>query len=143
MNDETLQREALKESREWVDCGSGSLGRVFVEILGCDGLPNLDSGGFVGNKTDAFCSLVYEDVAVRTDIIDDCLSPRWMPWTRRAFIFHMYHSSSQLYLAVFDYDGGMTPADYHDLVGRVSIDLSNLRKDTLYTLTYNLYTTAL
>jgi C2 domain len=143
MTDEALQKEALKESREWVDCGCGSLGRLFVEILGCDDLPNLDSGGFAGNKTDAFCSLIYEDVAVKTDIIDDCLSPRWMPWTKRAFIFHVYHSSSQLYLGVFDYDGGMNPADYHDLVGRVSVDLSNLRKDTLYTLTYNLYTTAL
>jgi hypothetical protein len=65
-----------------------------------------------------------------------------MPWTKRAFIFHMYHSSSQLFLGIFDYDEGINPTDDHDLVGRVSVDLSNLRKDTLYTLTYNIYTTA-
>lgn len=143
MMDDALQAEHRKESKAWVDCGSGSLGRLFVEVLGCDDLPNLDAGGFAGNKSDAFCSLVFEDVAVKTDIIDDCLSPRWMPWTKRAFIFHIYHSSSQLYLGVFDYDDGVNPADSHDLVGRVSIDLSNLRKDTSYTLTYNLYTSAM
>lgn len=52
------------------------------------------------------------------------------------------HSSSQLFLGVFDYDDGINPADDHDLVGRVSVDLSNLRRDTLYTMKYNLYTTA-
>lgn len=143
MTDEALQDEVMKESKASVDCGSGSLGRLFVEVLGCDHLPNLDTGGFAGNKSDAFVSLVFEDVAVKTDIIDDCLSPRWMPWTNRAFIFHIYHSSSQLYLGVFDYDDGINPADSHDLVGRVSVDISNLRKDTTYTLSYNLSTTAL
>lgn len=47
-----------------------------------------------------------------------------------------------MFLGVFDYDQGMNPADEHDLVGRVSIDLSNLHKDTVYTLKYNMYTTA-
>lgn len=142
MTKEQLEAECLKESTQWVDAGSGRLGRVFVEIIGCDDLPNLDTGGFAGNKTDAFVSLVFEDAFTQTDIIDDTLAPRWMPWTKRAFIFHMMHSSSQLFLGVFDNDDGINPADDHDLVGRVSVDISNLRKDTLYTLKYNLYTTA-
>jgi len=54
----------------------------------------------------------------------------------------MLHSSSELFLGVFDYDAGFNPADDHDLVGRVSVDLSNLRKDTIYTLKYNIYDTA-
>ena len=83
-----------------------------------------------------------QDAFTQTDIIDDTLSPRWMPWTKRAFIFHIMHSSSQLFLGVFDYDDGINPADDHDLVGRVSVDLSNLHRDTLYTMKYNLYTTA-
>ena len=142
MTAEQIEAECVKESKQWIDVGSGQLGRVFVEILGCDNLPNLDTGGALGNKTDAFVSLVFEDAVTMTDIIDDSLAPRWMPWSKRAFIFHMMHSSSQLFLGVFDYDEGINPADDHDLVGRVSVDLSNLRKDTLYTLKYNIYTTA-
>ena len=67
-----------------------------------------------------------------TDVIDDSLNPRWLPWTKRAFIFHIFHSSSQLFLGVFDYDAGINPADDHDLVGRISVDFSNLRKDIVY-----------
>lgn len=142
MTKDQIEAECNKESTHWIDAGSGQLGRVFIEILGCDDLPNLDVGGFAGNKTDAFVSLVYEDILVQTDIIDDTLTPRWMPWSKRAFIFHMMHSSSQIFLGVFDYDEGINPTDDHDLVGRVSVDLSNLRKDTVYILKYNIYTTA-
>ncbi len=142
MTKDALNTECLKPTMQWIDSGSGQLGRVFVEILGCDDLPNLDTGGFAGDKTDAFVSLVFEDTVVTTDIIDDSLAPRWMPWTKRGFIFHMMHGSSQLFLGVFDHDDGINPADDHDLVGRVSVDLSNLRKDTVYTMTYNIYTTA-
>lgn len=142
MTKDALNAECLKPTEQWIDSGSGQLGRIFVEILGCDDLPNLDTGGFAGNKTDAFVSLVFQDSVVMTDIVDDCLAPRWMPWTKRGFIFHMMHGSSQLFLGVFDHDDGINPADDHDLVGRVSVDLSNLRKDTMYTMTYNIYTTA-
>ena len=140
MTHEQIQTECLQESKQWIDSGSGKLARLFVEILGCDGLPNLDTGG--RNKTDAFVSIVYEDSIFQTDIIDDCLSPRWMPWMKRAFIFHVFHTSSQLFLGVFDCDPGLNPTDDHDLVGRVSIDISNLRKDTVYTLRYNISTSA-
>lgn len=132
MTKEEIEEASRQESLHWYDIGSGDLGRAFVEIIGCDGLPNLDSGG--RNKTDAFVALVYEDSTINTDIVSDCLSPRWMPWTKRAFIFHIYHSSSQLFLGIFDYDESLNPADDHDIVGRVSVDLSNLRRDTIYTL---------
>lgn len=129
----------LKDSTEWLDTGSGDVARIFVEILCCDGLPNLDSGGFLGNKTDAFVALVHEDTWAQTDVIDDCLNPRWLPWSRRAFIFHQAHSSSQLFLGVFDHDTGL---DDHDLIGRVSVDMSNLRPNTVYNLTYNIFPSA-
>jgi hypothetical protein len=48
----------------------------------------------------------------------------------------MSHPSSQLFLGVFDFDAGML--DDHDLIGRVSVDLTNLRKDTEYVLSYNI-----
>merc|ERR1712151_1278851 len=97
-----------------------------------------DAGGKFGNKTDAFVAVVFEDSILQTDIIDDCLSPRWMPWTKRAFIFNMIHSSSELFIGVFDYD----QMDDHDVIGRVSIDLTSLRKNTMYNLKYGLFTTA-
>lgn len=51
-----MEKEIMGESREWIDAGSGELGRLFVEVLECKGLPNLDSGGLVGNLTDSFVS---------------------------------------------------------------------------------------
>lgn len=72
MTEEEIEFEHIKESQHWIDSGSGKLGKIYVEVLGCDGLPNLDTGGFLGNKTDAFVSIVFEDSVVQTDIIDDC-----------------------------------------------------------------------
>ncbi len=135
-----LEAECMKGTREWIDVGSGTLGKVHVEVLKCSQLPNMDSGGAFGVKTDAFASLVYEDCFVETDIISNCLSPCWMPWSRRAFVFNMMHTSSQLFVAVFDSDE--TPLNQHDLCGRVSIDLSNFMPDTVYTLDYNFFPTA-
>jgi len=140
MTKDQIDEETKKESFHWLDVGSGRLGRLHVEILGCDGLPNLDSGG--RNKTDTFVALVYEDSVVKTDVVDDCLNPRWLPWSKRATIFHIHHSSSQLFLGVFDYDQSVHPGDDHDLIGRVAVDLTNIRKDTMYVLKYDLFTTA-
>jgi hypothetical protein len=142
MTKKEIEAETTKESQNWNDIGTGKLGRLFVEILGCDDLPNLDTGGFAGNKTDTFVSLVYEDSTLQTDVIDDTLSPRWLPWSKRAFIFHIFHSSSQLFLGVFDYDASLNPTDDHDLIGRLSVDLTNLQKDTVYTLKYEIFDTA-
>jgi hypothetical protein len=110
---EKIEEEIMNKSIEWTDIGSGHLGKIFVEILSCDGLPNMDAVGVgsvkaqvLNNKTDAFISLVYEDCAARTDVIDNCLSPRWLPWSKRAFIFHTMSTSSSLFLGVFDFDRG-------------------------------------
>jgi len=139
MTEEQIEDEVMNESQNWVDTGSGKLGRIYLEVLECDGLPNLDTGGFLGNKTDTFVCAVFEDTVVKTDTIDDSLCPRWLPWTNRAFIFHMMNSSSPLYLGVFDFDPGY---DDHDLIGRVAIDLCNMHKDTTYVLKYDIYPTA-
>ena len=106
--------------------------KIFLEIIGCDGLPNKDTDLGGGNKTDPFACVVYEDAIAKTDIIDDCLSPRWMPWMQRAFVLHMMHTSSNINIAVFDFDPGF--ANDHDICGRVSIDLANLRSGTEYLL---------
>lgn len=130
-----LIRIAFFGVERWVDIGSGDLGKIFVEIIGADDLPNKDMDIGTGNKTDSFVSVVYEDCVAKTDVIDDCLSPRWLPWMKRAFVFRMMHTSSNLNVGIFDYDNSGS----HDICGRVSIDLANFVPDTEYVLRYNLY----
>ncbi|KAG7365165.1 C2 domain containing protein [Nitzschia inconspicua] len=131
-----LKIETRLPSKNWVEAGSGTLGKLFVEILSCHDLPNMDSGGQLGNLTDTFCCVVYEDSCAMTDVIDDELSPHWMPWTQRAFCFNMIHPASVLYLAAFDFDLGI---GQHDAIGRVAVNICNLQRDTIHTLKYNLY----
>lgn len=166
MSEKELADAVMQTSRDWIDSGTGDLGKVHLEILECIDLPNLDVGGFLGNKTDAFVAVVYGDACksvfvqkgcrslllyshkpvafnnnpdVITDTIDDCLSPRWLPWSQRAFTFRIAHPSTRINVAVLDYDPGL--AD-HDLIGRISIALTNLQKDTEYVLSFNLYPSA-
>jgi len=142
MSKDDIQEAVLQPSHHWVDIGEGSLGLVYLEILGCDGLPNMDRGRIYGNKTDTFVAVVYEDVYGRTDVIDDCLSPRWLPWSNRAFICHIAYPSSFLNLGIFDFDSGSERVANHDLIGRVSVDLTNFRSGTEYVLSYNICASA-
>jgi hypothetical protein len=73
-----IDEEVMKPSYSWVESGTGTLGRMFVEILKCDGLPNLDSriGSIETGYTDAFCCLIFEDSILNTDVIRDDLNPR-------------------------------------------------------------------
>ena len=157
--EEELQRECHKPSTNWIqaggtgghqcadDSGSGSssedsignsLGQVFLEVLKCEGLPNVDAGGSIGNKTDPFVSIVYGDIMVQTEVIDDSCSPVWPPWSTRAFVFQLKHPSTAIYIGVADYDVG--PLE-HECIGRISIHLGKFSHGVLYTLTYNLYET--
>lgn len=83
-----------------------------------------------------FVCVVFEDVMVQTPVIDDELSPHWLPWTQRAFRFGIMHPSSVLYLGVFDYDLGITD---HEAIGRVAINVSRYQRDTTYCLKFNLH----
>lgn len=138
MSEGQIEAECMEKSVSWLDLGSGDLGRVFVEVIGADGLPNKDSGvGLFGsNKSDPFVSIVFEDTMAKTDVVDDCLSPRWLPWMQRAFVFRIMNTSSKLLVGVFDCDQGI--GNEHDFIGRVSIGLSNLRTGTEYFLKYKL-----
>jgi hypothetical protein len=63
MTREQIEEETYKKSLKWLEAGAGTLGRLYVEVLGCDGLPNKDTYGGVevfGNRTDAFAVLVYQ-----------------------------------------------------------------------------------
>lgn len=83
-----------------------------------------------------FVCAVFEDVMVQTPVIDDELSPHWLPWTQRAFRLGIMHPASMLYLGVFDYDLGITD---HEAIGRVAINISNYQRDTTYCLKFNLH----
>lgn len=136
MAEEEINNEMSKPSHNWMQIGAGDLGRVYCEVLCCDGLPNLDFSITGRNKTDPFVSLVFEDSIVYTDVIFDVLSPRWLPWTQRAFVFPIMHPASQLQIGVFDYDVG-TVAD--DTVGRASVNITNFHPGSVYTVKYNLH----
>jgi hypothetical protein len=123
---------------------------VHIEIIGCNGLPNMDATTLnLRDKTDAFACIIVEDCIVNTDVISDSLSPRWPPWCRRAFAFNLNHPSSDVLLGIFDYDPETSPmqllgkavavGDLHDPIGRVQINLSKLLPGTTYDLTYPLY----
>ena len=155
MLEEELILECQKASTNWIqagqhqacsndDCDAGnssngnSLGRVYMEILECRGLPNTDAGGAVGNKTDAFVSIIYGDIMVQSEVIDDSCSPMWPPWCSRAFVFNVCHPSTAIHIGVADYDIG--PLE-HECIGRVGINLNKFTSGLVYTLTYNLFPT--
>jgi len=43
MTGEQIERETYKKSHGWLAAGSGTIGQVYVEVLGCNGLPNKDA----------------------------------------------------------------------------------------------------
>ena len=141
MTEDELRSECRGPSTNWIQAGwsdrPDSLGRVYLEVLQCRGLPNTDAGGSVGNKTDPFVSVVYGDVMVQTEVINDSLSPMWMPWSSRAFVFQLSHPSAAVHVSVVDYDFG--PLD-HEAIGRCSIRIgTRFHPGTVYTLSYKLY----
>lgn len=148
---EQIEQESQKPSKTWVDAGSGDLGRLFVEILGCDGLPNLalTRTSNILDKTHIFVCIVYEDTVVNTDVIGDSRSPRWMPWSKRAFTFPVAHPQSDLYIGVFFYNMEQSPLQMtlrtthikrqHNRIGRTSVTLTQFNPETVYSLTYPIY----
>jgi hypothetical protein len=131
-----IESEVVKPSREWIESGSGNLGKVYCEVLSCDNLPNLDFSITGGNKTDPFVCIVYEDSIVHTNVLDNFLAPRWMPWTQRAFVFNIMHPNSQMFIGVFDYD---STDPNHDIVGRATCNITNFHPGTVHTVQYNLH----
>jgi hypothetical protein len=140
MTGSKIVEEAMKPTRKWIEAGTGGLAKLYLEVIKCDNLPNLDNK--MEGKTDAFCCIIFEDAIVNTDVINDELSPRWVPWSQRGFVFRVAHPSSQVLVGVFDFDSEKG-LNSHDAVGRVSIDITNFRANTEYLLTYDLYRSAL
>lgn len=47
-----VEKEAFAPSTKWIEAGTGSVGKYYVEIIGCDGLPNMDFSVTGRDKTD-------------------------------------------------------------------------------------------
>lgn len=63
MTKEQIEQETFNKSHFWLEAGSGTLGNLYVEVLGCDDLPNKDTFAGIqafGNKTDAFTVLIFQ-----------------------------------------------------------------------------------
>ena len=159
-----IEAEMYKPSTNWTEAGyagrgdSNSLGTVYLEILKCQDLPSMDIGEGLGNLTDSFACVVFEDsigkvssssleyfstshfllfqYVVETEVIDDELSPIWLPWTQRAFSFDITHPFSPMFISILDHDFG--PSD-HDGIGRIAVDLNQFEMGMIYTLQYALY----
>jgi hypothetical protein len=92
MSKSQIDEEMLKPSLGWVDSGNGTMGKIHIEVLKCENLPNIFLNHKIKSeksKTDAFCCIVLEDAIGYTDVITDATHPRWMPWSQRAFAFNM------------------------------------------------------
>ena len=135
MTQSQMDRFLTEPSKHWVEAGWGDFGSVYLEVLGCDNLPNMDAE-LIDGLTDPFVALVFEDTFLRSPVVFDNLNPRWPPWSQRAFKLNIEHPSSSIFLAVFDYDDYLM--DNHDAIGRIVLHLDKFEPDTVYTLTYNL-----
>jgi C2 domain len=90
-------------------------------------------------SSDPFVAIAFEDTMVRTKVLFKTLSPRWMPWSTRAFAFNITHPGSLCYLGVLDYDEDLAVAtDYHDFIGRVVLNTINFESGLTYVLQYDL-----
>jgi hypothetical protein len=134
MTHDQMDKFIDEPSKHWIEAGWGDFGAVYLEILGCDNLPNMDVE-LVDGLTDAFAAIVFEDTFVRTPVIFDNLNPRWPPWSQRAFKLNIEHPSSAIFLGVLDYDDNLM--NTHDAIGRVVIHLDKFEPDTVYTLKYD------
>jgi hypothetical protein len=100
MTKQAIKDVALLPSKQWSEIGHGRHGSLHLEIISCNDLPNMDIQ-LIEGLTDSFVSLVFEDSHVRSSIIYDSLSPRWMPWSNRAYKFNIAHPSSILFLVSY------------------------------------------
>jgi hypothetical protein len=129
-----LYTEMLKPSETFHDLRmtgttkKKEIGVLKVEVLECVGLPILD----LASETDAVVYLVSGSYAFATDVIWNRLNPKWLPKSRRACVFPIYHAYARLFVGVFDDDG---KNEKDDFAGRVVIDLSRLRPRSTYDVT--------
>jgi C2 domain len=133
MTDRELHAEVVKPSEIFhdlrrSDAPQKEIGLLKVEILQCSGLPALD----LASATDAVAYMVCGSYAFTSDVISNKLNPMWLPRSRRACIFPVFHAYARLYVGMFD-DDGVSEKD--DFAGRVVIDIARFRPRSTYDVT--------
>jgi hypothetical protein len=134
MTERELHAEMLKPSETFHDLRmtgiikQKEIGALKVEVLECVCLPTLD----LTTETDAVVYLVIGSYAFATDVIWNRVNPKWLPKSRRACVFPIYHAYARLFVGVFDDDGRNEKDDF---AGRVVIALSQLRPRSTYDVT--------
>jgi hypothetical protein len=133
MNREELRSEMNKKSAFYHDLAlpaeaPKAVGRLYVEILQCFGVPKPD----LLRETSAFCVLVSGAHAFKTDVMPPVANPMWLSKMRRACIFPVHHAYARLYIGVFGH-GGFDKKD--GFAGRVAIDIARLRPRCTYDVT--------
>ena len=64
-----------------------------------------------------------------------------MPWTQRAFLFHISHPSDLIHVGIFDYDetSNVEVLNFSsDRIGQLVIGISDFKPNTEYVLNYNI-----
>lgn len=105
------------------------VGYVNMEILQCFGIPKAG----VRTETSAFCVIVCQDKAFKTDTMPHVANPMWLSKMRRACIFPLYEAYARVYLGVFGRVEGNSTRDV--FIGRVVLDLARLRPGSTYDVT--------
>jgi Domain found in Dishevelled, Egl-10, and Pleckstrin (DEP) len=106
---------------------SKRIGAVHLEILQCFGLPRRDL-----KKKSAFCIIVCDRYAFKTDIMPPMPNPMLLSKHRRACVFPLYQAYSRVYLGVFAKTDGSAMDRF---IGRIVLDVSRLRPGSTYDVT--------
>lgn len=134
MTNSELQTEVVKPSETFHDLrrskniSQKEIGTLRVEILQCLGLPALD----FASETDAVAYMVCGSYAFTSDVIGNKLNPLWLPRSRRACIFPIFHAYAKLFVGIFDDDG---KGEKDDFAGRVVIAIARCRPRSTYDVT--------
>ena len=100
----------------------------------------LQIGTALGKKTDAFVGIIVDNHFAITSTINNCLSPIWPPFTRRAFEFPIISTSRAVHIGVFDSDeGDVTGGLSNDFIAKALVDLSSVRSGVEYTVVFKLF----
>ena len=100
------------------------IGTLRIEVLQCESLPKMMVG-----IIDPYALVVFEGYAARTSTVRNDRTPCWGAEAPRAFQFPVACPYSTVDVALNDEDEGLLP---DDALGRVVIDLSQIRGRTVY-----------
>jgi len=110
------------------------IGTLKVEVLSCTGLVKFDRF----SKPNITTYLICGDASFATDSIAS-LSPIWPVRSKRAVEFPLFHAYARLYLGVFN----ATEKEVDDFAGRAVINVSSLRQNIQYDVTFPLKVSAM